>query len=698
MNSAHWHTYLPQLQALQHFTPSECLIFSHYLQLLAFAKTDTLIRQGEEALSMDFLLAGEVRLYRQGIDLGIVKAGNHFGELGLLTGKVRSASIVALSDGYVARLDHAAYQQLATSHPSLTLKLLQALIGNLGHTLAEMTDSLGLLLSERSLPRHTHVAITYAGRTQQVRTGTPIAQVLAPQATPAVAALLNHQAVSLNTQLFSDATLSPLSAGHWEGERIYRRSTALLLLETLSQLYPHSHFYQTLALGGTQWFTADPGLSIAPEDVAQQVQAHMQSAVAKQIRFRSEWWSMEEAMAYFQEQGHPETAELLQIKRSSTVRLVSCGQLYALDVGPLVPDSSYLACFQVHPWENGLVLTTTPLNGAVANLMAPYAQLMAAHQRWVRSLNVNSMGRFNQACIDGKISTTIRVAEGFHEKRLGEIADAIAQRPDCRLICIAGPSSSGKTTFIKRLTIQLQVNGLQPMGLSLDDYYRDRSETPRDENGDYDFEHLEALNLPLLQTHLQALLKGETVATAHYDFHSGTSHPQGGPPLKLDPQSILLLEGIHGLNPALLNGCIPEAQIFRIFVQPLTGLALDPLTRFSTSDMRLLRRIVRDRHTRSTSAAETIARWPSVRAGEQHWIFPFVSEADAVFDTSLIYEVAVLKVYAERYLLEVQRSHPSFLTAYRLREVIDLVVSLYPDQVPPTSILREFIGNSGFEY
>lgn len=698
MNSAHWHTYLPQLQALQHFTPSECLAFSHYLQLLAFAKEDILIRQGEEALSMDFLLAGEVRLYRQGLDLGIVTAGNHFGELGLLTGKVRSASIVALSEGYVARLDHAAYQQLATSNPSLALKLLQALIGNLGHTLAEMTDSLGLLLAERSLPRRTHVQITRAGHTQQVRTGTTIAQVLGAPQPPAVAALLNHQAVSLNTQLFSDAELSPLSASHWEGERIYRRSTALLLLETLYQLYPHIRFYQTLALGGTQWFTAEPGLSVAPEEVAQQVQAHMEAAVAEHIRFRSEWWSMEEAMAYFREQGHPEAAELLQIKRSSTVRLVSCGQLYALDVGPLVPDSSHLKCFHVHPWESGLVLTTSPLNGAAANLMAPYAQLMAAHQRWVRSLNVNSMGRFNQACIDGNISTTIRVAEGFHEKRLGEIADAIAQRPDCRLICIAGPSSAGKTTFIKRLTIQLQVNGLQPIGLSLDDYYRNRTEAPRDENGDYDFEHLEALNLPLLQNHLQTLLSGQTVATARYDFHSGASHPEGGPSLKLEPQSILLLEGIHGLNPALLNSCIPEAHIFRIFVQPLTGLALDPLTRFSTSDMRLLRRIVRDRHTRSTSAAETIARWPSVRAGEQRWIFPFVSEADAVFDTSLIYEVAVLKVYAERYLLEVQRSHPSFLTAYRLREVIDLVVSLYPDQVPPTSILREFIGNSGFEY
>jgi uridine kinase len=321
------------------------------------------------------------------------------------------------------------------------------------------------------------------------------------------------------------------------------------------------------------------------------------------------------------------------------------------------------------------------------------------HEGWLQAMGVTSVGAFNELCISGQVSQLIRVAEGFHEKRIGRIADAVAAARDrIRVISIAGPSSSGKTTFIKRLTVQLQIDGVNPVGISLDNYYVDRERTPLGADGQWDFEALEALDLPLLQEHVAGLLAGEEVRTARYDFLTGKSHPAGGPLIRLRPGDALMLEGIHGLDPRLL-GAIPRAgELFRVFVHPATTLPFDRLTRVSATDLRLLRRIVRDRHQRGYGAAENIERWPSVQAGEREHIFPYQDEADAVFDTALIYEPAVLKVFAERYLLEVPQSHPAYPTAHRLRYLVDRFVSIYPDHVPPTSIIREFIGGSGFEY
>jgi uridine kinase len=321
------------------------------------------------------------------------------------------------------------------------------------------------------------------------------------------------------------------------------------------------------------------------------------------------------------------------------------------------------------------------------------------HQRWLAALGVTSVGAFNELCISGQVSQLIRVAEGFHEKRIGQIADQIAAaRERIRVITVAGPSSSGKTTFLKRLTVQLQIDGVNPVGISLDDYYVDREKTPRAPSGDWDFEALEALDLALLQEHVSRLLAGEAVTTARFDFVAGKSHPAGGPTIRLRPGDVLLLEGIHGLNPRLL-GVLPRAgALHRIFIHPATTLPFDRLTRVSATDLRLLRRIVRDRHQRGYGAAENILRWASVQAGEREHIYPYQGEADAVFDTSLIYEPAVLKVFAERYLLEVPQDHPAYPTAHRLRYLVDRFVSIYPDHVPPTSLVREFIGGSGFEF
>jgi uridine kinase len=318
-------------------------------------------------------------------------------------------------------------------------------------------------------------------------------------------------------------------------------------------------------------------------------------------------------------------------------------------------------------------------------------------QSWLISLGATSVGEFNRACVSGQVKELIHVCEGFHEKRIAMIADAIKARSGTRVVCVAGPSSSGKTTFIKRLKVQLLVDGIRPLELSLDDYYLDRDRAPRDPSGAHDFEQLEALDLALLRGQVTRLLAGDTVNTPRYDFHLGKSQPERGPALRLGPGDVLLIEGIHALNPELLDRAATD-QSFRVFLHPATAMPFDRLSLFEPADVRLLRRIVRDRHQRGFPAWENLERWSSVRRAERVHIYPHQGEADAVFDSSLAYEVSVLRVYAERYLLEVPRSHPEFSAAYRLRQLLSHWVPIHPDHVPPTSILREFIGGSGFAY
>jgi uridine kinase len=378
-------------------------------------------------------------------------------------------------------------------------------------------------------------------------------------------------------------------------------------------------------------------------------------------------------------------------------------------MGPLLPSTEAITRFAMVPDDDGCVLlygkhgaphaSVNRSLAAEARAASRHVEVMTReHSRWLQTLGMTSVGAFNQACLRGDVTQLIRVVEGYHEKRIGQMADEISERSeDLKVVCIAGPSSSGKTTTIKRLKVQLQVNGIHPVEVSLDNYYVDREDNPRDEDGDYDFEAFEALRADLLQEHLASLLTGEAVTTARYDFTTGRSFVNGGPTIALGESDILMLEGIHGLNPRLLSAINAE-NIFRIYICPLAQLPFDRVTRVHSSDVRLLRRIVRGRRYRGASAAQTIARWPSVRRGERRHIYPFQLNADAVFDSSLIYEPSVLKVFAEQYLLEVPRDAPEYTTAFRLLQLLDRFVTIYPDQVPPTSLLREFIGGSGFSY
>jgi len=544
---------------------------------------------------------------------------------------------------------------------------------------------------------------------------------------PVVAALIDNKASSLSTALTSNCRLAPLTTRHWEGQRIYRHSLALLALEAAKRVAPDLPVRMGPSVGFGRRILAGRLVNSELRDFANQLEAEMHRLRSAPLAVYEGHWTVAQAREYFASQHWEHAQQLLDTWRDATVPMVSYGSVYALNTSPLVTRASALdGCFILYD-ENLVLLAygkrtaatprpsqTIPPSAlsAVGDLAQPaprsthrllLGQARANHdvehqeQAWLGALGVGSVGAFNRACVSGSVPGLIRVAEGFQEKHVSVIADEIQARADeIDIVCIAGPSASGKTTFIRRLSVQLQVNGIQPVALGLDDYYVDRQRTPKDETGDYDFESLAAIELGLLEEHLTRLVAGETVKTARYDFATGRSHPTGGSELRLRPRDVLLLEGIHGLNPALL-GSTPATRVFRIFVCPLMQLAFDQLASVHASDVRLIRRIVRDRHSRGYNAAETIARWPKVRAGERQHIYPFQANSDAVFDSALVYELSVLRVYAERYLLEVPDTHASYATAFRLMHLLDRFVSIYPDHVPATSILREFVGGSGFE-
>ncbi|MFO0564977.1 MAG: cyclic nucleotide-binding domain-containing protein [Polyangiaceae bacterium] len=683
-----------------------------------------IVHEGERDRAMYFVLSGSARISRHGLELGEVVRGDHFGELALLADRPRAASITAATRLELAVLPQPRYDDLAATHPELALRVVQALVGGVATRLLEMTDSVGLLLHERSLPRRTALEVKLGATSRRAPTGSPLESLLPEEVDGklVVAALVDRKALSLVTPLSSDCSVEPLTVDHWEGQRIYRQSQALLLMEAARRVDPkldvrmgHSvGFAQRVLVSGER--TQDLG------SLAAELEAKMRLLVADDAPIREEWWTVDEAKAHFAQVGWSDVASLLDIWREPAVPLVSCGEAYALRLGPMLPTTGRLSPeFRVLPDDGALLMvySATPGSrdagpGSSLHPEAPdvprslverardvshQASTMTKDQdRWLDTLGITSIGAFNRACIRGDVSQLIRVSEGFQEKRIGRIADDIhARGRDVRVVCIAGPSSSGKTTFIKRLKVQLQVNGINPVGVSLDDYYVDRDDTPRDAKGDFDYEAFHALRVDLLQQHLSALLEGKTLRTARYDFATGSSQPEGGPAITLGDRDILMLEGIHGLNPGLLS-TLPEGSVYRVFACPLAQLPFDRLTRVHASDVRLLRRIVRDRHTRGATAAMNILRWPSVRSGERKHIFPYQHHADAVFDSSLIYELSVLKVFAERYLLEVPQSDPAYTTAFRLLGLLDRFVTIYPDHVPPTSMLREFIGGSGFEY
>jgi len=590
------------------------------------------------------------------------------------------------------------------------------------------------------VPRQPEVTIRWQGTEVRVTTGTPLYEILPREidGVPVVSALLGRRPVSLTAKVTWETEAEPILLDSLEGQRVHRMSQALLLLEAAAKVAPDADVRLAHSVGFGRRVHIGLGWKQRADELAATLEAAMSALVAQDLPLVETWAGVTEAQEHFRRVGWLDTVELLATWRDLVVPLASYGKVQALVMTPLLPSTGQVGGFRVLADRGGLLLlygrarhtghqsagasepdlplvteTTVenaePFRPAIAGLRAVTNEEALAvsrqtlsmtqqQERWLETVEVRGVGDFNRACISGYVGELINVSEGFHEKRISRIADEVHGRgKSARIVCIAGPSSSGKTTFIKRLRVQLQVLGMNPIAISLDDYYCDRSRTPLDDKGEYDFEAVDALRLDLLQAHMARLLAGESVKTAHYDFKAGTSHPEAGPVVKLDHRSVLMLEGIHGLNPRLLAHTGKD-EVFRVFICPLAQLPFDRVTRLHASDIRLIRRIVRDRHSRGYSAADTIARWGSVRSGERRHIFPYQHHADAVFDSSLIYEAAVLKVYAERYLFEVPREHVAWPTALRLLNLVDRFVALYPDRVPPTSILREFIGDSAFQY
>lgn len=701
--------------ALSRLQRDDLRVVYEYLDQVAVPTGTTVVHEDEPGDEMFFVLEGAASIARRGLELRGLGPGDHFGELGLLGFARRAATVVAQRSLRVARLSRERYLKLSIEAPQTALRLLEALFASVATTLVSMTDNVSVLLGERLLPRRTEVTVTLGAVTRSVPTGTPVGELLPDEidGDAVIACVLDSRPVSLRTPVVSDARLEPLTLATPDGREVFRRSAGLLLLEAAQRVMPGVEVRLGPALDTAQPIEVDlhgePAAAVAAR--LQHMLAHL---IEQRIELREELWTVEEARAAFSERGWTDAEAMLDTWREATVPLVSGGGVYALRTEPVVLNAGVLEGIRVDAiMGDGLVLTFGPRGarravrppGTASELeveaKAPRwgGEMVIEQQPWRAALGVTSIGNFNRSCVSGRVAEIIRVAEGFHEKRLGRLADTIAARRErLRVISIAGPSSSGKTTLIKRLIIQLEVVGIRPHAVSLDDYYVDRDRTPRDAAGDYDFECLEALDLVRLQDHLRRLLAGERVRTPRYDFKSGLSLADAGPELSLGRGEVLLLEGIHGLNPALVGDALASDQQFRVFIHPASALPIDRLSRVSPYDLRLLRRIVRDRHTRNIAAGDNIMRWPSVRRGEVLHIYPFLPNADAMFDSSLIYEPAVIKVFAERYLLEVPSDHPAHTTAHRLRQLVDRFVAIYPDHVPPTSILREFIGGSGFEY
>ncbi|MCA9519619.1 MAG: cyclic nucleotide-binding domain-containing protein [Myxococcales bacterium] len=708
--------YLERSPLTQNVPRANVETMQRYLEICNVEAGEAVVTEGETTRSMYLVLDGEARVVRNGVHLGRLTPGLHFGELGLITDRPRAASVLAITPMILARLTVDGFQRMSQHHPHLALYLMHVLVGTLGHELTDMTDNLGMLMRQNFLPRRTEVRVRINGGEEQwVKTGTPISELVPKHVDGrlVVAGLLHRKAVSLSTRILTETRLSTLTTGHFEGFRIYRHSLGLLLIEAASRLAPPIELRLGPSIGFAQLVEVRDPENRPLHEVAKEISGHMRAICQQGQPFTLERWSVDEAIELFRDQKWDGAADLLGSWREGTVSLSTCGNTYVLSMSPLVPDASIFHGWYLSVQHDMLLLffgnpdrpeqetDLTMLNLARDHQYATVEKTKLAgraNEQWMRALGVDSVGAFNRRCIAGDVTQIIQTAEGFHEKRISQIADEIAGRKRVRVITIAGPSSSGKTTFIKRLKVQLHVNGLLPREISLDNYYVDREKTVKDERGEYDFEALEALDLPLMHDQLMRLLRRERVTLARYDFPSGTSLPEAGPEVQFEENAIMMIEGIHGLNPRILPAGVRSDEVFRIYVNPMTSLSFDRLTRVHVSDLRLLRRIIRDRRHRAISAADNIHRWASVRHGERKNIYPFLSQADVVFDSSLIYELSVIKVYADRYLLEVPRHHPSFTTAFRLRQLVERFVTIYPDHVPPTSIIREFIGGSGFEY
>jgi uridine kinase len=511
-----------------------------------------------------------------------------------------------------------------------------------------------------------------------------------------VAAHINGELRELTYHIVKDADVTPISTADSDGTRIYRRSLAFLMVAVAEKLFPEAQVVIDYALNFGALYCEVKGRAPFTVEELRRIETVMRTWVDEDVPIGKQRVPLEEALAYFEAQGHLDKIKLLKTRQKDYLTLYTLKDAKDYFHGYMVPSTGYLKQFALRPYGPGFVLQH-PRREMPTVLQEPveYPKLVAVYNEygeWMDVMGIPDVGTLNEANETGRMREVILVSEALHEQRIARIASDIAeQHSQVRLVLIAGPSSSGKTTFSKRLSIQLLAHGVRPATLGLDDFLVNRKATPRDESGDYDYESLHALDLPLFNEVLLRLMEGEEVSLPRYDFLTGLR--ETGASLRISQDHVIIVEGIHGINPELVRD-IPPRLIYRVYVSALTQLNIDQHNRVPTTDTRLLRRIVRDATYRGYSATDTIKRWESVRRGEKRWIFPHQEHADVMFNSALVYELGVLKPFAEPLLLQVKPRTPEHIEAKRLLTFLEWFIPITPNLIPDNSILREFIGGS----
>ncbi|MCP4416985.1 MAG: nucleoside kinase [Chloroflexi bacterium] len=544
------------------------------------------------------------------------------------------------------------------------------------------------------------------GRAFDAPIGTPLeAFIEAAQPTAKsriVAALNNDKLRELSQPLEKDALIVPVTTADSDGARIYRRSLCFLMIAAADEIWPDKTITieHSMPFGGYYCECDDSGCITSAN--LQILRQRMQALVDADLSIAQVRVPLQEAVEIFRQNGDLEKANLFSRRRKDYLTMYELNGVRDYFHGFMVPRTSYLELFDLRPYEDGFILQF-PRRQA-PNRLLPFedeprlARIFQEYDDWLRIIGLPSVTALNSALANGRMQQVILVAEAFHQQQMAQITAEIASRRDeIRLVLISGPTSAGKTTFSKRLSIQLMAHGIFPVTIGMDNYFVNREVTPRDESGDYDYEVLEALDVPLFRKHMKMLLSGEMIQQPIYNFHTGMR--EEGSELRIGPEHVLLIEGIHGLNPKLVEG-IPVEAMYRVFISAFTQLNLDKHNRVPTTDTRLLRRIVRDAEHRGYSAADTIARWPSVRRGEKRHIFPYQNNADLFFNSALVYELSALKRLAEPLLLQVEPGTPERIEANRLLAFLqwfDPISKEGLELIASDSILREFVGGSILE-
>ena len=514
-----------------------------------------------------------------------------------------------------------------------------------------------------------------------------------------VSCKVNNKVEGLHYRVYNNKDVEFLGMTSPSGSRAYTRTLFFVLCKAVQDLYPAHDVIIDIPVSNGFYVDVRFGRPATDEDV-DKIRQRMQEIIDAKMPIRRYMVPTEDAIRLFEEKGDVEKVKLLKTSGSIYTTYYKIGEYVDFYYGTLLTNTSELYLFGLEKYYDGMLLRIPSLKdpsvlGELTKQDKMF-EIFKEHHRWQDILGIRTVGDFNQAVDAGFTTDIINISEALQEKKIAKIAEDIANQKGVKLVLLAGPSSSGKTTSCKRLSIQLAVNGLKPLQISLDDYFVDREKTPKDANGEYDYESIYALDLQLINDQFNALFRGEEVELQKYDFQTGKSK-KSGKKLKMNDNNVLVVEGIHALNPELTSQ-IPNEQIFRVYASALTTILLDNHNYIPTTDNRLLRRIIRDYKYRGVSAQETIHRWPSVRAGENKWIFPFQENADAMLNTAMLYELAVIKTQAEPLLQQVPENCEEYAEAYRLLKFLKYFKGIPYNNLPPTSLLREFLGGSSFHY